>query len=285
VNDTFMRGLTFRVSQWRTSRCLLYCAAGLALLYALASPFASSQNKIAASPASIRENGYFRADLGLFFVEEGRLDVYDGGLDSGTIWDNVRSNYVLLRDAEKELPRAGAPYYHEVFQLERGEWNRTERDFSQEPKRYLDFGPCDTRNQLDLPNDELAGLDSAMRSALPRGIKIKGAVQFWDRFTVIISSEMPKEAPPIYQPGAYSLRTVLLTPQKEGWQVADNRQVEQWAYYCGMRTFPTKLQDGEPATVLLLYSSVPQGSRVVSVCRQIRSFIIRQNTSPGATTN
>lgn len=283
MNGTLVRGLTYGVPQWRQSHWLLYCIAGLTLLYALASPFASSQSKLASSSASIRENGYFRADLGFFFMEDGRLDVYDGGLDSGVIWDNVSDKYILLREAEKELPRAGAPYYHEAFQLEQGEWNRVERNFSQEPKRYLDFGPCDARDQLDLPNDELAGLDSTVRRALPTGIKIKGAAQSWHRFAVVVSSERPKEASPIYQPGTYPLRVLLLTPQKEGWQVSDNRQVEQWAYYCGMRTFPTTLQNGEPATVLLLYSSVPQGSRVVSVCRQIRSFIIRQGTSPRVT--
>jgi hypothetical protein len=285
VNVAVRHSLISGASRSRPSGWLLYCTAWVALLNGLLAPFAPSQGKPSAPSASIRENGYFRADLGLFFVEDGRLDVYDGGLDSGTIWDNVLGNYILLRDVEKQLSRSGAPYYHEAFQLERGEWDRTERNFVQKPSRYLDFGPCDTRDQLDLPDDDLAGLDWVTRSKLPHGIKIKGAVQSWDHFVVIVSSERPKETPSIYQPGTYPLRVTLLSPQEKGWQVADNRQVEQWAYYCGMRTFPTKLHDGEPATVLLLYSSVPQGSRVVSVCRQIRSFIIRQNASPGATTN
>ncbi len=283
MNVAVRHGLISGASRSRPSGWLVYCTAWVALLNGLFPPFAFSQGKPAALPVSIRENGYFRADLGLFFVEDGRLDVYDGGLDSGTIWDNVLGNYILLRDAEKQLSRSGAPYYHEAFQLERGEWNRTERNFAQEPSRYLDFGPCDTRDQLDLPDDELAGLNSVLRSKLPRGTKIKGAVQSWDRYTVIVSSERPRETPSIYQPGTYPLRVTLLSPQGKGWQVAGNRQVEKYAYYCGMRTFPTTLQDGETATVLLLYSSVPQGSRVVSVCRQIRSFIIRHNTSPGAT--
>jgi len=46
-------------------------------------------------------------------VEDGRLDVYDGGLDSGVIWDNALGQYALLRDTEKELARGDAPYYHE----------------------------------------------------------------------------------------------------------------------------------------------------------------------------
>jgi hypothetical protein len=283
VNLTVTHGLTSAATRSRPSGWFIYCTAWVALLSGFLPPFASPQGKPTALQVNIRENGYFRADLGLFFVEDGRLDVYDGALDSGIIWDNVLGNYTPLPEAEKQFSRSGAPYYHEAFQLERGEWNRTERNFAQKPSRFLDFGPCDTRNQLDLPDDDLAGLDSVTRGKLPHGAKVKGAAQSPDRLTVIVSSERPKEASSIYEPGTYQLRITLLSPLEKGWQVADNRQVEKYAYYCGMRTFPTKLQDGEPATVLLLYSSIPQGSRFVSACRQIRSFIIRHTASSGPT--
>lgn len=228
-------------------------------------------------PVNIRENGYFRADLGLFFIEGDRLDVYDGGLDSDVIWDNVSGRLVLLREVEKELGHHGEPFYHEVFQLEHGEWNRKDRDFAQTPKRFLDFGPCDARDQIDLPDEPLAGLDASMRSVLRRGIRIKGVADLGGSLTALVISEMPKELPSIYDPGTYRLRLLLLQKTKQTWHFAANLEVEKWAYYCGMRSVETTLKNGQPATVLLLYSSTPQGSRILSVMRQIDSFLISTN--------
>src|SRR3989442_14933815 len=102
-----MRRATYCLFRSVLCRWLLCCAIGIVLLSCLALPFAFSLARPGASLATIRENGYFRADLGFFFVEDGRIDVYDGGLDSGIIWDNVLGKYELLRQAEKELPRSG----------------------------------------------------------------------------------------------------------------------------------------------------------------------------------
>ena len=269
------RGWIYKVSRWRVGRCLLRYGAVGALLPVLSCLYGFRQSKTNSFAVSIRENGYFRADRGYFFVGDGRLDVYDGGLDSGVIWDNALGQYALLRDTEKELARGDAPYYHETYQLGHGEWIRRDRNFTQKPKRYLDFGPCDAADQIDLPDDPLAGLDAGMRRVLPQGAKIKGVANFEGHFVIVVASRVPREAPSINEPGTYPLRLFLLVPTKNSWQILANVEAEKWANYCGMRTLDTTLKGGEPATLLLLYSSLPQGSRIVSVARQIRSYLIR----------
>ena len=267
--DSIWRVRRFR--NWTHWLCLV--AASL-LLGFNSSPILRFQNKSDATHSRVRENGYFRADLGLFFVEDGRLDVYDGILDSGVIWDNVSGRLVRLREAEKQLPYHGEPYYHELFQLKQGAWTRISRDFATTPQRFLDFGPCDARDQLDLPDDDLAGLNANMRKVIPRGVRIKGVADLAGHLTALVISEMPKELPSIYKPGTYRLRLLRMRRNEQSWDIATNVDVEESAYYCGMRTLRTTTEDGEPALVLLVYSSVPQGSRILSVMRQIRSFIV-----------
>src|SRR6266404_4719270 len=127
-----MKRFTHRLTPLRPYPEVLCGATSLALLISLLSAPTFSQTTLQTpdrSSLTIRENGYFRADLGFFFVENGRLDVYDAIHNSGVIWDNVLGQYVLLRDAEKELSEKTTPYYHEVFQLARGDSTRTEREF------------------------------------------------------------------------------------------------------------------------------------------------------------
>jgi hypothetical protein len=265
-------------SRSRVGRWLLRYVAVVALLVALPSVIVSPQAKPNAATVSIKENGDFRADLGYFFVEDGRLDVYSAWRDIDVIWDNVLHQYVLPRDMEKEVPSGGAPYYHEVYQLDRGEWGRTERNFTQKPARYLDFGPCDAADQINLPNDFVAGLDTGARKTLPRGAKIKGVTSIEEgRLVVVVASTIPNGSPSIYQTGTYPLRVFLLALKKDNWQIVATVQAEEWAYYCGMRTMGTALKDGQPATLLLLYSSFPEGSRIFSVGRRIRTYLIRSN--------
>jgi hypothetical protein len=266
------------VSWSRVGRWLLLNAAVIAVLVALPSVYALRQNKPDAASVNIQENGHFRADLGYFFVEDGRLDVYSDWRDIDVIWDNALRQYVLPRDMEKEVPSGGAPYYHEVYQLDQGEWGRTERNFTQKPARYLDFGPCDASDQINLPNDFVAGLDAGARRALPRGAKIKGVTYIEEgRFVVVVASTIPSRSPSIYQTGTYPLHVFLLALKKDNWKIAARVPVEEWAYYCGMRTSNTILKGGESATLLLVYSCRPEGSRIASVGRQIRSYLIRSN--------
>jgi hypothetical protein len=266
------------VSWSRVGWWLPLYAAVIAALAALPSVYAFRQSKPDAASVNIQENGYFRADLGYFFVEDGRLDVYSGRRDIDVIWDNALRQYVLSRDMEKEVPSGGAPYYHEVYQLDRGRWGRTERNFTQKPTRYLDFGPCDASDQINLPNDFVAGFSAGVRRVLPQGAKIKGVIYIEEgRLVAVVASTIPSGSPSIYQTGTYPLHVFLLAPKKGNWQIAARVPVEEWAYYCGMRTSNTILKGGEPATLLLVYSSRPEGSRIASVCRQIRSYLIRSN--------
>src|ERR1700688_1355193 len=266
-------------SRSRVGRWLVRYVAVVALLAALPLVFASQQAKPNLATVNIKENGDFRADLGYFFVEDGRLDVYSGWRDIDVIWDNMLHQYVLPHDMEKEVPSRGAPYYHEVYELDRGEWGRTERNFTQKPARYLDFGPCDASDQINLPNDFVAGLDAGTRKVLPRGAKIKGVTYIEDgRLVVIVASTIPSGSPSIYQTGTYPLNVFLLALKKDKWQIVASVQAEQWAYYCGMRTMDIVVNGGQPATFLSLYSSFPEGSRIFSVGRRIRTYVIRSNS-------
>jgi hypothetical protein len=122
-----------------------------------------------------------------------------------------------------------------------------------------------------------------MRGVLPRGSKIKAASQFNEQFVTVVYSRIPKEEPSIYMTGTYPLYVALLVPHGQNWQVLDTRKAEDWAYFCGTRTIPARLADGTNATVLLVYMSAPQGSRILSVSRSIRSFIVsRRTNNPGS---
>jgi len=75
-------------------------------------------------------------------------------------------------------------------------------EFHSEPKRYLDFGPCDAADQIDLPDDPLAGLDAGDAQGAASRRQDKGRANFEDirdscRFGV------PREAPSINEPGTY----------------------------------------------------------------------------------
>jgi|GEM_PF-5003227 len=239
----------------------------------------SAQTKSGAYPVTIRENGDFRAELGFFFVENGRLDVYDGALESGLIWDNVLRQHLPLHDLEKELSQKAAPYYHERYELQHGSWQRISREFTQQPTRYLDFAPCDARDQLDLPDDPVVGLTAGLRRALPRGVKIKDVADLSGNFIAVVASEPPNKLPSIYEPGVYALHVLILSGNGPGWKILENVTAGHEAYFCGMRHFQTKLRDQRSGEVLLLYSSVPEGSRIASVMRQVQSFLIQENST------
>ena len=226
---------------------------------------------------TVRENGHFRADRGQFFQERDELDVYQGGLDSGTVWSTAENKYVLLREIQPSWK--GEPYYHELYQLQNGQWVPKQHSFSQAPERYLDFGPCDARNQVDLPDEPLAALNSKVRAVLPGASKIKAVSEFYEQFVTVVYSRIPKEEPSIYMTWTYPLYAALLTPYGQSWHIVGTLKAGDWAYFCGTRTIRTKLADGSDATILLVYLSAPQGSRIVSVSRSIRSFIVNRRTN------
>lgn len=251
---------------------LVFCCGWPAVLQQAETPRLSHNASIKKARWAIRENGYFRADLGRYFQEGDRLDVYTSAREFGAVWDSVQQRYVLLK--ELSLLWKGEPYYHEGYQLQNGEWVRKEIEFSKEPDRYLDFGPCDAQNTLEIPDDPLATLDFRMRRVLPRGAKIKAVSEFKGDFVTVVYSKIPTGLPSIYEPGAYPIYVALLVLDKQSWQIVETLRAEEWAYFCGTRTLSTQLANGGTAAVLLLYSGSPQGTRVLSVSRGIHSYLL-----------
>jgi hypothetical protein len=209
----------------------------------------------------ILQNGEFRAQHGVFFIEEDVLHVYSAlptilNVKTG-LWEPVPND-----DAMKAQWK-GEPFYYEELRLQLGKWTQVQKHFSAGPDSYLDFGPCDPADQLDLPSTEI-------RKSLPAASKIKNITEFNDYATVVFS-HAPKAGYPRYSLDAYSLEVALLIRDGSTWKSQQLVDIGADGFFCGTRTLSTKLADGKRATVLLLYADEPAGS---SNSRVIHSFIV-----------
>jgi hypothetical protein len=93
-------------------------------------------------------NGVFDAENGLFFAAGNRLELYS---HVPTLANPKTGKFKMVPDDDKLKPRwKGEPYYRESYALVQGRWVKQARVFSVAPDQYLDFGPCDPLNQLDL---------------------------------------------------------------------------------------------------------------------------------------
>ncbi|MBZ5701462.1 MAG: transglycosylase SLT domain-containing protein [Acidobacteriia bacterium] len=210
---------------------------------------------------SIRQNGEFTAEHGIFVEEGQRLHVYSVVPE---FWDERTGAWKATprHDALKAQWK-GEPYYHELYALTAGKWVKSVREFSEGPESWVDFGPCDPLNQTDLANDEI-------RKALPHSIRIKSIAAFPDYATVVYA-ETPKETYPRHSLDEYSLQVALLVRGGQGWRNAGILDAGADGFFCGTRTLSTKLADGETPTLLLLYSDEPAAS---SNFRTVRSYIV-----------
>lgn len=207
------------------------------------------------------QNGEFHAQHGVFFIDADGLHMYSAlptvlNAKSG-LWEPVPND-----DAMKAQWK-GEPFYYEEFQLQQGKWVQAQKHFSAGPDSYLDFGPCDPSDQLDLPSTEI-------RKSLPARSKIKGVTEFSDYATVVFS-HAPERQYPRYSLDAYSLEVALLIRDGSAWKLQGSVDVGADGFFCGTRTLSTRFADGDRATILLLYVDEPAAS---SNFRAIRSFIV-----------
>lgn len=205
-------------------------------------------------------NGEFHAQHGVFLVEPDRLHVYSAlptVLNARTgQWEAVPDD-----DARRSLWK-GEPYYYDLYRLREGRWVQEEKKFSQGPNLYLDFGPCDPLDQLDLPSTQI-------RAALPNGAKIKNITQFAGYATVVFSHP-PQVRYPRNTLDAYSLSVALLLRDGRVWKFQQAIDVGADGFFCGTRTLSTKFANRGLGTVLLLYTDEPAAS---SNFRVIHSFV------------
>jgi hypothetical protein len=214
------------------------------------------------SPAlRLVQNGEFHAQHGVFFIDADGLHVYSAlptilNAKSG-LWEPVPNDDVMKAQWK------GEPFYYEEFQLQQGKWAQVQKHFSAGPNSYLDFGPCDPADQLDLPSAEI-------RKLLPAASKIKNITEFSDYATVVFS-HAPKRQYPRYSLDSYSLEIALLIRDGSTWKSQGSVDVGADGFFCGTRTLSTTFADGNRATVLLLYVDEPAAS---SNFRGIHSFVV-----------
>jgi len=230
----------------------------LAFLFLLSAQNGSSQTS---TPERLKivPNGEFRAQHGLFFIEGNRLDVYSA---LPTVLSEKTHQWEPVPNDDEMAQWKGEPFYYQRFHLEQDKWVLDQKVFSKGPSAYLDFGPCDPADQIDLPSAEF-------KKVLPAGAKIKNITTFADYATVVFAQH-PKQPFPRYSLDAYSLAVSLLVRTGSAWQVHQAVDVGADGFFCGTRTLPAKLADGSRGTVLLLYTDEPAAS---SNYRAIHSFI------------
>jgi len=210
---------------------------------------------------TLRQNGDFSAEHGIFVAEGQQLHVYSVVPE---FWDEPTGTwkpspqYDALRRRWK-----GEPYYHELYGLKEGKWVRIVREFSEGPESWVDFGPCDPLNQMDLAGEKI-------RNALPHSTRIK-SVSMFPGYALVVYSEAPREPYPRHSLDEYSQQVALLIREGQSWRNAGTLDGGADGFYCGTRTISAKLANGEPAALLLLYSDEPAAS---SNFRTVRSYIV-----------
>lgn len=235
----------------------------LALLSLLCVNYYVSKNatQISATKATIKidPNGYFRAENGLLFVKSDAMYLYEhvpSIINPSTGHFDMQPNNDQLKPEWK-----GQPYYVSRYDLVDGKWIRENRAFSDPPQSYLDFGPCDPFNQLDI---RLQYPDVV--SSVPASAKIKDIKEFDSQnYGLVVYSEPSSDPHP-----AYRLNVGLVAKTDHGWRVLETKNAGDLGWFCGTRTVQTTA-DGERATDLLVYTDEPAGS---SNYIAIHSFLI-----------
>ena len=171
---------------------------------------------------------------------------------------NDKGERELTPDDDELLSQwKGEPYYHTVYELRAGEWVKVLREFSRAPDLYLDFGPCDPLNQLDLYMRDAP--PKALEKMRPR-IKVKDTTLVGGKptFATVVYSDAPDEKV------TYPLKIALTVPERAGqtggWKLRESVDVGGYGYFCGTRMLDTKLENGEIASVLLVYLDEPAAS-------------------------
>lgn len=203
---------------------------------------------------SLFTNGYFPALHGYFFLEGVKLHVYRAlptALNPQTgNWEPSPEN-----DELKRLWK-GEPYYHEIYELNEGEWvpkiwakdSRGKREFSQMPEQYLKFTDCDR-------NDALALRNNSIQSALWRGTKQKDTIEFDDYVAVLFSVDpatLTETKPSPYKAEQRPVQLALLRRGRAAWEFPAKVPIVSTGNYCGKKMLSAS-RDGKLRTILLLF--------------------------------
>lgn len=203
---------------------------------------------------SLFSNGYFPALHGYFFVDGEKLHVYRAlpmALNSQTgKWEPSPEN-----DELKSLWK-GEPYYHEIYELNHGEWvpkirakdSRGKREFSQMPAQYLKFTDCDR-------NDALALRNNSIQNALWRGTKQKDSVEIDDYVAVLFSADpatLTGPTPSPYNAEQRPLQLALLKRGTAGWEFPAQAPIVSTGNYCGKKILSASRGE-KLRTILLLF--------------------------------
>ena len=237
----------------------------------VAIPLSPSDVNVENALFSIEMNGHFSAEHGMFFATPNTIHLYSR-LPKVR---NVEGRFQLVPvDDELRSQWEGEPYYHEVYELRKGTWLRTLREFSEGPELYLDFAPCDPFNQLDVSRRE-----SQIASLLGNSAKIKDVSRFVsesrgslvgptasDHATVIYSDTPTRTV-------TYSLKLGLLAADSREWHLLRTLTVGVDGYFCGTRSWPIELPAEATGRIVLVYVNEPAGS---SNSIAIYSYLLRK---------
>jgi hypothetical protein len=198
---------------------------------------------------TLSNQGHFSRLHGLFFLENARLHVY-GGIETARNPQTGQMEPSHLDDALR-LRWRGEPYWHEIYDLVNGKWEKTEQEFSQRPEHYLDFHLCDQRDGIDIEN---ASIKKAFWPWPGTQIKIKDVTKFPPVYATVVYSGIPKEKGVAYRPGDRTLDVALVVHGKGGWRLLDGiDSTGPPVRFCGTKTLSAS-EDGQEHPVLLLLS-------------------------------
>lgn len=213
---------------------------------------------------TLEANGYFRADDGIFFAESQSIYLYSH-LPTSV---NSKNGQFEMEPNDDELKAKwrGQPYYLNVYALESGKWIQQVKTFSNEPNSYLDFGPCDPFDQLDVraQHPEIA-------TAIPAGVKVKDVIQLDQQrnYSLVVYSQTATETTITY---ALKVALIVRKQKQNEWKLLKTLDAGQFGEFCGTRTVKTRLQKGTWPIDVLLYTDEPAGS---SNYIAIHSFILK----------
>jgi hypothetical protein len=252
------------------TQALLLASAALANQAPQSPAESGSKPTAAESTKFLKNNGFFRALHGYYFLENDRLHAYRE-LRKATNPETAKLEPVPENDEQRPLWK-GEPYYHEVYNLENGEWmpkawgpaQLKDRSFSQVPKRFLNFGGCDKKDLISVDRPEI-------KAALPDSAKIKKVAR-WGNYALVVYTDVPATRPVIQhkswarprrqmappKPTDRAVHVVLLGRAEKGKQktwVSTHRKLDSRipAYFCGTREVSTPV-DGKTRPNLLVFS-------------------------------
>lgn len=199
---------------------------------------------------TITQNGRFTALYGKFFASRDRIDMYSAVPE---VSNEKSGKKELAPDDDDLLPQwKGEPYYYEAYALRNGIWVKELRRFSGDPSAFLDLGPCDPLDQLDL-----SSIHSEFKAPLPAGSKIKAVLEFGEGeggYAAAVYSAIPEGAL------HHSLILAGYLRRGSGWERTVGREISDYGFFCGTRAMPTTLTKGKKAIDLLVYVDEPGGS-------------------------